>query len=289
MVDWYSVLAEYGVSLPDDNQVIIHCPFHLDSRQSCSINLEKGVWICFAGCGQGSLKYFIYKLSGKPWKTIDAEIEEKSWELDLSLFDDPSVDDFIDTTPKYEEPDELLAIPDSHWIYKRGFTKETVLKWGCKTNRYLDFLIPVENTDSEIQGWVSRRTQAIPKYLFSAGFAKSHSLFGINQLYQTETIYVVEGALDCMWLNQHGYSAVAVLGASVSPTQINLIGTLHPNEVVLALDNDEAGKKGMNKATIAMSNRFMLSYLKLPKQYKDVQEISNINVLNKVINNKSIW
>ena len=92
-----------------------------------------------------------------------------------------------------------------------------------------------------------------------------------------------------MWLNQHGYSAVAVLGASVSPTQINLIGTLHPNEVVLALDNDDAGKKGMNKATIAMSNRFMLSYLKLPKQYKDVQEISNINVLNKVINNKSIW
>jgi hypothetical protein len=29
--------------------------------------------------------------------------------------------------------------------------------------------------------------------------------------------------------------------------------------------------------------------LKLPKQYKDVQEISNISVLNKVISNKSIW
>ena len=92
-----------------------------------------------------------------------------------------------------------------------------------------------------------------------------------------------------MWLNQHGYSAVAVLGASVSPTQIDLISTLHPDEVVLALDNDEAGKKGMDKASIDMGNRFMLSYLKLPKQYKDVQEISNINVLNKVISNKSIW
>ena len=72
MVDWYSVLSEYGVSLPNEEQVIIHCPFHEDSRQSCSINLEKGVWICFAGCGQGSLKYFIYKLSGKSWNEVDS-------------------------------------------------------------------------------------------------------------------------------------------------------------------------------------------------------------------------
>ena len=154
-MDWYSLLNKYGVDVPNTDQFNILCPFHEDTVPSCSINLDEGVWICFAGCGQGSLKYFIYLLSGKTWKDIDAEIKEKSWELDHSLFDEPLSNDFIDTTSKYEEPDELVDILDSHWIYKRGFTKEIIRKWGCKTNRYLDLLIPVENTDSEIQGWIS--------------------------------------------------------------------------------------------------------------------------------------
>ena len=148
----------------------------------------------------------------------------------------------------------------------------------------------MENNEGNILGWINRRRAAIPKYLFSYGFAKSHSLFGINQIYNTETLYVVEGALDCMWLNQNGFSAVAVLGASISPTQMNLISSLHPDEVVLSLDNDDAGRKGMEKATIDMSERFMLSYLQLPKKYKDVQEIQDITVLNKVMtNNKTIF
>ena len=35
------------------------CPFHDDTRSSCSINVEKEAWICFAGCGAGSLQTFI--------------------------------------------------------------------------------------------------------------------------------------------------------------------------------------------------------------------------------------
>ena len=186
-------------------------------------------------------------MSGKTWKDIDAEIKEKSWELDHSLFDEPLSNDFIDTTSKYEEPDELVDILDSHWIYKRGFTKEIIRKWGCKTNRYLDLLIPVENTDSEIQGWISRRTQAIPKYLYSKGFRKSRALFGINNLVPDTIIILVEGALDCMWLDQHGYLSAAILGASVSSAQIDLLSKYHPSEVVLGLDNDEAGEKGIKK------------------------------------------
>ena len=289
MVDWFSVLTDYGIDVPNTNQFIIHCPFHEVRRQSCSINLDKGVWICFAGCGQGSLKYFIYNYTGKPWKELDTELEEKTWELDLSLFEDEiKVEDLEDKPVK--EPENLKDVPTNHWIYKRGFSRDCVAQWGCKSNNYDDFLIPVENTKDEILGWINRRRAAIPKYLFSYGFAKSHSLFGINQIYSAETLFVVEGALDCMWLQQNGYSAVAILGASISPTQMDLISSLHPDEVVLALDNDEAGQKGISKATVDMSKRFMLSYLQLPKKYKDVQEIQDIKVLNNVItNNKTIF
>ena len=36
------------------------CPLHQDSRPSFSINLESGLWKCFAGCGAGDL-FTLYK------------------------------------------------------------------------------------------------------------------------------------------------------------------------------------------------------------------------------------
>jgi len=287
MPDWNSVLLQYGVNVPYKSQFTIRCPFHEDHIDSCSINVDTGVWICFAGCGQGSLKYFIWKLSGKSWDELTNELETKMWELDFSLFEDILLDEEI---PAFPSPSPtLLDIPKTHWIYKRGFTQETLDKWGCKCNEYSDLLIPVEDQNSKLQGWVSRRQQAIPKYLFSKGFAKSKNLFGINHLYSPDILFVVEGALDAMWLDQHGYSSIAVLGASISPTQINLIGTLHPSEVVLSLDNDEAGRKGVSKATLDMNGRFLLSYLYLPKEYKDVQEIRSRIQLTEVVTNRELW
>ena len=286
MVDWYSILIKYGVAIPNEEQIIIHCPFHEDRRESCSINLDKGVWICFAGCGQGGLKYFIKKYTGKSWEELNEDFQVQTYDLEFNWFDDELDDEQLDIV---DTPDTVLDIEDNHWIYKRGFSYESILKWGCKTNKYDDFMIPVEDAESNIKGWITRRRSAIPKYLFTKGFSKSKVLFGINQLYNTDVLYVVEGALDCMWLNQFGYSSVAILWASVSKTQINLLSKLNPSEVVLALDNDEAGARGIEKATVDMKDRFLLSYLTLPENYKDVQEIYNPQTLRNVMLNKTIF
>ena len=40
------------------------CPWHDDSSASFSVNFEKGVWNCFAGCGQGGAIEFEKKFSG---------------------------------------------------------------------------------------------------------------------------------------------------------------------------------------------------------------------------------
>ena len=103
----------------------------------------------------------------------------------------------------------------------------------------------------------------------------------MNNLSNIDVLFVVEGALDAMWLDQYNYPSVAILGAIKSKSQINLLGSLNPTEVVLALDNDEAGKRGIHKATVDLNNKFMLSYIKLPKNIKDVQEIRNIKDINK--------
>ena len=74
-MDWHSILIKYGVEVSHEIEFNIHCPFHDDRRQSCSINIDKGAWICFAGCGQGGLAYFIKKLSGKSWAEINKEFD----------------------------------------------------------------------------------------------------------------------------------------------------------------------------------------------------------------------
>ena len=287
MIDWYSVLLKYGINVPTTGQFVLHCPLHEDRHQSCSINVDKGVWICFAGCGQGNLKSFLHKLSGKSYKQLDEELEDVTWTLDFKFFDDMD----LDIIPEVEitTPDGLGTIPSNHLIFKRGFTRDILDKWGCMCNSYGDLSIPVKNVEEKILGWISRRQNAIPKYLYSKGFLKSKCLFGMNHLKTSETIYLVEGALDAMWLDQHGFPSLAILGASVSKIQIQLLSALSPSEVVLSLDNDKAGQKGISKATLDMHDRFMLSYIKLPNQYKDVQEINNIETLNKIMKNKVLW
>lgn len=43
---------------------LANCPFHEDRSPSLSINTEKNVWICWAGCGGGSPVDFIMRIHG---------------------------------------------------------------------------------------------------------------------------------------------------------------------------------------------------------------------------------
>ena len=283
-MDWYSILLNYGVDVQETEQFNILCPFHEDSVPSCSINTEKGVWICFAGCGQGSLRGFIHKISGVPLSKIDEDLQSKSLEINFEI--DKDFETYYEEI-FVQHPTDLFELHKSHWIYDRGFTEETLNKWECQQNNINDLVIPVKGT-SNIEGWITRRFKKIPKYLFSKGFKKSRFLFGQTHITNPEVLYVVEGALDAMWLDQHGYNAVAILGAVVSNTQIDMLSFLNPSQVVLCLDNDEAGRKGIEKGITGMRNRFMLSFVDL-KQYKDVQEIRDREELTEIINNTSYW
>ena len=86
-MDWAGLLIKNGFTVPSDtSEFNILCPFHEDSVPSCAINVDKGVWVCFRGCGQGSLKLFFHKYLKTPWNELDEQFEEFEWSLDI--FDD---------------------------------------------------------------------------------------------------------------------------------------------------------------------------------------------------------
>ena len=287
MTEWANVLADIGIIVPiDKDQFTLQCPFHEDSVDSCSINTEKGVWICFAGCGQGTLYSFLMKYLGISYDQAQQKVLTNTSVFDINLFDEFVSNESV--MPEVNFPFKQGYVPE--WIFDRGFNKKTLHKWGCGIDSENSLIIPIQDDVSRLVGWVSRRQYMTPKYLYSKGLKKSKVLFGQHLIPdKTPFVCITEGTLDTMWLDQHGCPSVAILGASLSKAQEELTLGLQTEELVLCLDNDEAGRIGFQKAMGCLSKSFVVSYVKLPKEYKDVQDVRNSDELSSIINNRTFF
>jgi DNA primase len=92
-----------------------------------------------------------------------------------------------------------------------------------------------------------------------------------------------------MWLDQMGYNSVALLGASISATQVQLLQDLPIGEIVLCLDSDEAGRIGTDRCLTKLSSTCRISYIELPEGNKDIQEISDKALIDQIISNRNYW
>ena len=286
MIEWADTLTEAGIDVPLHSQFTIKCPFHVDQVDSCAINTDKGVWICFAGCGQGTLYSFLMKYLQISYEESQQLVIKSQLNFDINMFDDLVEDD--NTMPELAFPFKQGFVPE--WIFDRGFNKTTLGKWGCGIDTWNGLVIPIEDRDTRLVGWVTRKEFGTPKYLYSKGLKKSKILFGQHFLKEkTPFVCITEGTLDTMWLDQNGFPSVAILGAILSKAQETLFSSLHTEELVLCLDNDEAGQTGLNKAMACLSKNFVVSYIKIPKEYKDVQDVRNIDELTTIINDRTFF
>ena len=287
MIDWTQALLNLGIDVPvGSDEISILCPFHDDNSESCSINLDKGVWICFAGCGQGSLKSFIQEYKDWNFKQVNQYLVGYKDTHSKRLFIEPPLVE-EGPLPEVNVPFKLGMVPK--WIFDRGFDKQSMKKWLCGITPANGLIIPVKDINFRTVGWITRQEKQIPKYLYSKGLKKSHILFGQPYIRDCEYVCVTEGPLDAMWLNQLGFPAVALLGMSMSEKQKDLILTLPTKEIILCLDNDEAEQRGKKRAFELLDNKIKVSHIDIPKEYKDVQDIKSYGILKNVIKNKRYW
>ena len=290
-INWTELLIQVGIvpSFEDDEFQLL-CPFHADEHNSMSINTRKGKWICYRGCGGGDLKYFFMKYKGLSDKEAEEFIGAGEYVVNVDVFDD-----ILYPEKKQEELPPWAKFPYNQnyvppWIFKRGYDKNTLKRWGCGITAENGLAIPVCNYVGEIYGYVIRRDKGYePKYLYSKGLHKSELLFGQHLLRDRGMVCVTEGSLDTMWLDQLGYNSVALLGMSMSFTQADLLMAAEISEIVLCLDNDEAGRLGTEKALTRLGNSCKISYITLPDGIKDVQDIPTKSLLDEVINDRNYW
>ena len=253
------------------------CPVHSESRPSFFIHKETYLCHCF-GCG---VKGYLDNVLSRA-----LEIDATTIRTVLGL---PNVVDRSPMAHKEEAPFSrawLEAFPRIYmhpYLRKRGFKGDVVLlhqtRWDEEEAR---IVFPLSSLGGPPMGATGRATKPDAKKWYHYWNASVGSC-----LYQpVDTLAVniiVEGIFDCMWLNQHGYpGTVALLGSHASKKQVQLIKD-NTDEVLLFLDNDEAGRRGAHDLARELRSSVKVRFAKYPEEGTDPQELKEYE-LHQAIN-----
>ncbi len=136
-------------------------------------------------------------------------------------------------------------------------------------------MFPIRDPRGRVLGFGGRATRADqkPKYVNTSEtdfFHKSEILYGLDRaraaMAKENRALVVEGYTDVLALHQAGLQgAVGVMGTAITPDQVKTLSGV-VDEVILALDADEAGQEAMLRAQrVAGGRRMRLRVATMPK------------------------
>lgn len=224
-----------GVESGDEYKFLCINPRHPDSDPSCSVNTDTGYWHCFV-CGIGG---DLAELGVQALRRTREEVEE--------MLRPATLEGLLDTvrlrlanvsaySRVHRTPPAPLRGPydDGPLTYmrRRGFTTENLRAHGVRfvpeetlvNNKGKEFTIrssigiPIRGDGGEVLAWCYRRTNSSPdwqpRYLYDREV--SHLWYGMDMNAHADEVVVVEGAIDKMWMEQCGFSALGLLGAGMA-------------------------------------------------------------------------
>ncbi len=150
---------------------------------------------------------------------------------------------------------------------------------------YHNLVMPFKNAYGNVVSIVGRtllptddqKEFGIPKYKYSFGSNKQLYLYGMDQaknaIIENDFVICVEGQMDCIACHEAGIkNVVACGGANLLPIQFYQLRR-YTNNLVLLLDNDEAGKSARDKIKRRYAQHAYVSSIKLPGEFKDIDEL----------------
>jgi DNA primase len=243
-----------------------NCHIHQDHNASASVNVDKGVWCCYACGAKGRVDGF----------TIP-DIEPNDLLKEVS--------EILATTNPY--PESWLDIYDSAGPGKYWESRFTIE--CCKHFRLGQDpatgapTYPLRNTSGEVLGVVKRSLLGEgPKYLYPKGADIAANLFNFSWGDIPETAILVEGAADAMALWDAGYTAWGVYGSQLRKWQGEIIQKAAPRKVVLCFDKDNAGRAGSTTAANHLAMMGIPSTVVALGTFKDIAE-APIHIRKKIM------
>lgn len=234
-------------------------PDHEDRNASASVNVAKGVWVCY-GCGK----------TGKTGKT-PMSVAMKAV-IESMIGDQP--------TPVFSE--QWLAAFDGHHVspyWSQRVGEETAALFRCGTHPFTSFpTYPIRDQHGRVLGVVQRQPEPLePKYRYPTGVAVSRLLFGFEYVGMRSHVLLCEGAADVMAVYATGVTqvtAVGVYGAGIHAPQADLLASRRPSSVLIGFDNDAAGRAATHRTHAVLHQRGINnSWFRIPSGAKDLADI----------------
>jgi len=254
-----------------DNLVAV-CPFHDDTSPSFAIDVNTGLWLCYA-CGEkGNFRGFLSKM-GMSKQDIQFHYGITLDELKKNAPPppDPTKPGVVMETNR-RVPEELLGIfhkcPRS--LLADGFSQEILRDFGVGVDAvHRRITYPLRDLAGNLVGISGR---AISENVVGSRYKiykeeykawdlpaydteKSHLLWNAHRVYAEvqmlidPVIVIVEGFKACMWLTQAGIpNVVALMTKTMSWEQKWMLEKMG-DSYILMLDNDDAGVDGFIKVS----------------------------------------
>ena len=255
-----------NVSVRAGDEWMVNCPFHGGS-DSLQFNVASGKFICF-GCDRG----------GKITDLTDETLPERApSSARLKAMIAGLRSEGLEPTGYPPEWNDRYTVLEHPYWDERGIKPEAVRAWGLGFDWDDNAAtIPLwSSTGAYLHGVIKRSLDpdVFARYRYPKAFSRRSYLFGEHRLRFGATVFVTEGSLDAINLDEIGYTAVAVLGSSLSREQARLLTRWDPKEIILAFDNDKAGHEGAIKAYDMLSplaRRFFM----WPRDIKDFGDLA---------------
>ena len=186
---------------------------------------------------------------------------------------------------EYVSEEELDSYRYTHPYWsKRGITDANIIElFDLGYDKKTDCItFPVRDKNGNCE-FIARRSVRTKFFSYPEGVSKP--LYGLYELmqeyncgYNISPVIVCESMIDSILLWQSQHHAVALNGLG-NDRQFKQLSELPCNSLILATDNDDAGKKARERIKSKVTNK-LISYIQFPKGIKDPGECSRYQLDN---------
>jgi len=290
----------------NNTQILTNCPYSFSTHgEGTDNNPSFNVYVspyevtafCFGCHKHGQLRWIVEEINtlsgGKYKNAVDKArvIFKNDLKAKVAMCKEDFYRKYVFKKPKDSKQRAAFSMKEiepfigkvPRYIVNRGINLDILknrLVGYDKQNQRVVF--PVFDINKQLVGLVGRDItgQALSKYYNYWNFEKSKYLYGEDVLdpISSKTVFCVEGIIDSLRMYTAGFkNVVAILGTAPSKTQIEKLLNFGFTKVIVAMDNDEAGKKAEQEFEYYLKHRVILIKVVMPEG-KDPGDLTDIEL-----------
>ncbi|MBF0342776.1 MAG: toprim domain-containing protein [Nitrospirae bacterium] len=233
------------------------CPLHDDRHNSFGYNENTLGWICHAGCGKGDVFDYYAITTNMTFKDILLDLGKQlgikfpALKTEYSPIEHSTIDTYV---ANLNNNYEIIQ-----YLNNRGINTDTIKKYkigyDSKKRRITIPIYDEAGSVVNIRLYSPKKTPKMINYTKdNESYGSPARLFGLQELKESKLVILCEGEWDrLLCLQQTGLTTITGTGgAGTWLSEWNEY--FRGKDVIIAYDNDDAGRKGTLKIAQALNN-----------------------------------